>query len=722
MEPQRRNRNRRLGRERVYIARPSGHLFGRAPSFGADGSIQKGSPAPLRPRFEAPPLAGGAPRPYAGRSRFQRRYASADTRTGVFMTSSFSRPVPRPGAARSFSPIRRPAVHPPTSGADRFAHPLSRRARTHTSERTGRGFRAAGVGERDSGTHIKRLVSIPPLKEDAIRVICLGGVEEVGRNMTLIEFRNDIIVVDMGLQFNDSKTPGIDFILPNTKYLEERKDNIRAVLITHGHLDHIGGIPYLMERLGNPPIYTRNLTALMVKKRQEEFPYLPPLDIKIVEGNGRVKFKDLSIRFFGVSHSIPDCMGIIIETPYGNIVTPGDYKLDHVDGVPTEEEEETYNALAGDNNLLLLTDSTNVENPGFSTPEKLVGDNLAEIVRTTKTRLIVSMFASHIVRIGRILEATQLCNKKVAIEGRSMRNNVDICIAAGLIKVKDGTIIPSTDIANYPPDRIVVLATGAQGDEFAALTRLANKSHKQLRLSEHDTVLLSASIVPGNEKAVQDLKDNIARHGAKIIHYRTSEVYIHSTGHGNRGEMEWLHKKIKSKFFIPIHGTHYMLRLHAELAEDLGMQKANIVVPDNSMIIEIQGGGKKITVLKEKAPNGPLMVDGFAVGDMQEVVLRDRQMLAEEGMFVIIASIHSGTGKLKKSPDIISRGFVYLRESQDLLHQTRIIIKKTIEDTTQGMHPINFDYVKEQVTDAVSRYLFQKTAKRPIVIPVLLGV
>jgi ribonuclease J len=403
-------------------------------------------------------------------------------------------------------------------------------------------------------------------------------------------------------------------------------------------------------------------------------------------------------------------------------VTPGDYKLDHVNSVPTEEEEETYGALSKENNLLLLTDSTNIENPGFSTPEKIVGENLAEIVRTIKTRLVISMFASHITRIAKVIEAAEKCNKKVVIEGRSMRNNVDICIAAGLIKVKKDTIISSADIESFPPDRIVVLATGAQGDEFAALTRLANKSHKQLRLSEHDTVLLSASIVPGNEKAVQDLKDNIARHGAKIIHYRTSDVYIHSTGHGNRGEMEWLHKKIKAKFFIPIHGTHYMLRLHAELAQELGMPKANIVVPDNSMIIEIRDGGKSIAALKEKAPNGPLMVDGFAVGDMQEVVLRDRQMLAEEGMFVIIASINSSTGKLKKSPDIISRGFVYLRESQDLLHQTRIIIKKTVEETTVGMHPINFDYVKEQLTDAVSRFLFQKTAKRPIVIPVLLGV
>lgn len=563
---------------------------------------------------------------------------------------------------------------------------------------------------------------IPPLADGAVRVIPLSGVEEIGRNMLVVEYRNDIIVMDMGLQFNNENTPGIDYILPNTAYLEERKEKIRAVFITHGHLDHIGGIPYLMPRIGNPPLYTRNLTALMIKKRQEEFAHLPALDIKIVEKDERIRLGQLLVRFFGVTHSIPDAMGIIIETPHGNIVNPGDFKLDHVDGVVSESEEEAYAPFEKEKTLLLLGESTNVENPGFSTPEAIVGQNLSEIVRTTKGRLIVSMFSSHVTRIAKVIEACGENNKKVVIEGRSMRNNVDICIAAGLLKPKEGVMIRAEDMANYPPDRMVILATGAQGDEFAAMMRMATKTHKTIHLLPTDTVVLSSSIIPGNERTVEKLKDNIARHGTKIVHYRTSEMYIHSTGHGNRGELEWLHKKVKPKFFVPTHGNHYRLRLHAELAQSLGTPKENIVIADNGSLIDIAADGQSIKTYKEKAPANPIMVDGFAVGGVQEVVLRDRQMLAEDGMFVIIASVNGMNGKLRKSPDIISRGFVYLRESQDLLNQARIIIKKTIEDAAAGQHPINFDYIKDAVTDNVSRFLFQKTAKRPVVIPVLIGV
>ncbi|OHA86562.1 MAG: hypothetical protein A3A90_00245 [Candidatus Zambryskibacteria bacterium RIFCSPLOWO2_01_FULL_35_19] len=563
---------------------------------------------------------------------------------------------------------------------------------------------------------------MPQLTQGNIRIIPLGGVEEIGKNMTAIEIGDDIIVIDSGFQFKDADTPGVDYILPNTKYLEERKDKIRGVIITHGHLDHIGGIPYIMYRIGNPPIYSRALTTIMIKKRQEEFPQLPPLDIKLVEKEDTIFLGKLKVKFFAVTHTIPDSMGIIIETPYGVIVTPGDIKLEHEDGIPTEREQIEYARFEKEKVLLLLMDSTNVDNPGFSTPEKLVCKNLEEIIRNTKRRLIIGTFASQLERVVSIIQAAEKNGKKIVIEGRSMKQNIEIVMSLGRLKVKKETIISVEDIENYPPDRVVVLATGAQGDEFAALMRMSTKSHKYLKIGKRDTILLSSSVIPGNEKSVQKLKDNLSRLGAKIIHYRTSDVFIHSTGHGNRGELEWIHKKIKPKFFIPIHGNHYMLRIHEELAQNLGMPEKNIIVPDNGMIIEIQDKGEKIVQLKQTAPSSPVMVDGFAVSDVQEVVMRDRKMLSDDGMFVIVAIIDLKTGKLRKSPDLISRGFVYLRESQELLGLTRLVIKKSIEDSTRGMNPINFDFIKNNVTDDVARFLLQKTAKHPIVIPVVLGV
>lgn len=604
----------------------------------------------------------------------------------------------------------------------------------HTREHTGRtsssshGARRSAYPKRPFSSRApalrgKKADDVIPPAGDSIRIIPLGGVEEIGKNMSLIEYKDDIIVVDMGFQFKDDDTPGVDYILPNTKYLEDRKDKIRAVFITHGHLDHIGGIPYIMDRIGNPPLYTRALTSVMIKKRQEEFPHYPTLDIKVVEKEDTISFNSLKVRFFNVTHTIPDSMGIIVDTPFGSLVNPGDIKLDHVDGVPTEAEEKEFGRFKNEKVLMLMMDSTNVDNPGFSTPERVVHESLDNIIKNTKSRLIIGTFASQLERVMKIIMIAEQYGKKVVVEGRGMKNNIDIVLQMGMLQVKKDTIITGTEMDNYPPDRIIVLATGAQGDEFAALMRMSNKTHKYFKITPRDTVLLSSSIIPGNEKAVQKLKDNLARQGAKIIHYRTSDVYIHSTGHGNKGELEWIHKKVGAKYFMPIHGNHYMLRVHEDLAiSSVGMPKENIIVPDNGAIIEIQDGGTKFVRLKEQAPGSVMIVDGFSIGDVQEMVIRDRKMLAQDGIFLIVVSINTKTGKLKKSPDIISRGFVYLRESQDLLNQARLIIKKTVEDTTHGMNPINFDYVKSVLSDDIGRFLFQKTAKKPIVIPVVLGV
>lgn len=557
--------------------------------------------------------------------------------------------------------------------------------------------------------------------EDVIRLIPLGGVEEIGKNMTLLEYRGSTVVVDMGLQFPDEETPGVDYLIPDTDYLERQKKKIKAVFITHGHLDHIGGIPYIMPKIGNPPIYTRVLTSMIIKRRQDEFPHLPKLHFELVEGSSRVRIADgFYARFFNVSHTIPDSMGIIFETQYGNVIFPGDIKIEHEAGRPGPAEEETFGKLGAENNLVLLGDSTNIERTGFSLPEKEVHKNLEELIKNAAGRIIIGTFASLLDRIMFIIEAAARLGKKVVIDGRSMKVNVEIAKELGLLKTDKKTFIPPEEIGAYPPNKIVILATGVQGDEAASLMRMANKTHRKIQVSKLDTIVLSSSIIPGNERAIQKLKDNLARQGAKIITYK--ELDIHSSGHGYREELKWLIEKIKPRFFIPIHGHHHFLRQHAELARETGISESNIVVPDNGTVIEIYEQGQKIRRLKGSVSNGVVMVDALGNGDVADVVIRDRQLLAQDGIFVVIATIDLASGKVKKSPDIISRGFIYLKESKELLHEARQITKKTIEETTAQMHPINFDYIKNLVREKLARFLLNKTGRRPIVLPVIIEI
>ena len=612
---------------------------------------------------------------------------------------------------------RRPQGTGAPSSAPRTGGGQPSRSRRPSFSRDARGPRR---NDRPSRPRIEKVTTvINPPAPGTIRIVPLGGLEEVGKNMSFIEFGNDIIVMDIGFQFTDEETPGVDYILPNTKYLEKHKDKIRALLITHGHLDHIGGMPYLIDRLDYPPIYTRQFGALFIKKRQEEFPHLKPLDIHVAEGDEPLRISpDMRVRFFGLTHSIPDSTGIIVETPYGDIINTGDVRVDNIEGIPTDKEVDQFKIFKKRNVLMLMMDSTNIEHPGWSLSESIVVKNVDQIVKNVGGRIIIATFASQVERIIEFLKIAKKHNKKVVIEGRSMKNNV--AIVKHLNLVDTDCIIPIEDIPNYPPDKIVVIATGAQGEEFAALMRIANKTHKQIKLNNTDTVILSSSVIPGNEKSVAKLKDNLYHHDAHIITYLDSSV--HASGHGKRAELSWVHKQIPYKYFMPIHGHHYMLKMHAEVAQELGTPKENIIVGENGSIIEISNEGKTIKKLAEKVPADDVIVEGQKVGDIQEVVIKDRQMLAADGMFVIIATLNLKTGRLKKSPDIISRGFVYLRESQELLQHARLIIKRSVESTTKGMRPINFDYVKDTVAAEVSKFLFQKTLKKPIVIPVILGV
>ena len=555
---------------------------------------------------------------------------------------------------------------------------------------------------------------------NVVRVVPLGGVEEVGRNMFCVDTNGDIFVFDVGFQFtSEDDTPGVDYVLPNTKYLEMNQHRVRAVFITHGHLDHIGGIPFLMNRFGNPPIYTQNLSAVMIQKRQEEYPDMPKPNLVVVEPGSTHTIGSTKVHFFPVTHSIPDSMGIAVETPYGNVIATGDLKVDHHDEVITPEEIKKWGELGKQKNLLFIADSTNAEIAGFSVPERKVHETLEEILKTVKGRLIIGTFASQFERMVKIIEMAERYGKKIVMEGRSIKTNLEIAQKTGLLNVKKETFISAQEIGDYSPDKIVILATGAQGEEFAALMRMSTKQHKHITLNERDTVVLSSSVIPGNELSVQKLKDNLFKSKATLIHYRTSDV--HSGGHGRAGELVWINQQVNSAFFMPAYGYYSMTASHAKAVEQAGRPRESIILSENGHVIDIIDG-ERYEVHKDKVPNAPLIVDGFAIGDMQEVVIRDRQMLAKDGMFVIIATVNLKTGKLRKSPDIISRGFVYLRESQDMLNEARLLIKKTVEDSTKGMNPVDLDFVKNQLSDTVAGFLFARTNKAPMVIPVLIGV
>jgi ribonuclease J len=553
-----------------------------------------------------------------------------------------------------------------------------------------------------------------------VRIIPLGGVEEIGRNMCVVETGPDIFVVDAGFQFvSPDENPGVDYLLPNPAYLEENAVRIRAVLITHGHLDHVGAIPFLMDRIGNPPIYTQQLSAVIIRRRQEEYPDAPALNIIEVENFSRHAIGGTHVQFFPVTHSIPDAMGVAIETPYGNVIFTGDLKVGHENGVPVPHEVKMWSALGAQKNLLFVSDSTNADSPGFSIPEPRVRQNLDEIMQGVHGRLVIGVISTQLERMINLITTAERLGKKVVPVGRSIQNNIEIAQKTGLLRPQPGTIIRMQDTGSYASDKLVILATGAQGEEFGALTRIATKQHKYISFTERDTIVLSSSVIPGNELSVQRLKDLLYRHTVTLIHYRSDNV--HSSGHGNASELAWLDRTVNAQFFMPAHGYYSKTSTHAKVVEQAGRARESTIVADNGMVIDIVDG-ERLEIHEEKVPSDPLAVDGFAVGARQEPVIRDRLTLAKEGMFIVVVTVDGKTGRLRKSPDIISRGFVYLRESQPLLHESRLLVKRVTEHAFKDSRGVDDDRIRDEIADAVIGFLFQKTNKVPIVIPVLIRV
>lgn len=554
--------------------------------------------------------------------------------------------------------------------------------------------------------------------EPTVRFVALGGLEEIGRNMMFFEYKDEIVVIDAGLQFPEEETPGIDYIIPNTTYLEEKKKNIKALIITHGHYDHIGAIPYVLGLIGNPPIYATKLSKEIILKRQGEFPNSPKPIFEIVKAGDKRKLSDnFSAEFFGVVHNIPDGFGIILTTPAGKIVHPGEFKFDY-DKDNKPRGLDVWEKVGDEKIHLMMLDSTGAETPGYSMSERIVEQELEKIFRAAEGRIIVATFASLIDRLGEIVKIAQKIGRYVAISGLSMKTNLQIAQDLGYLRFDRNTIISIEDAHKYPDNKLLVLSTGAQGESNASLMRIANGEHRHIQLKPSDTVILSSSVVPGNERSVQNLKDNLARQGATIFHYKMLD--IHSSGHAPQEELKTVMKLVKPKFFMPIHGYYFMRQRNAKLAQEaLKIKPEETIISDNGKVVEIQKNSVKLT--GEEVPSYYVMVDGLGVGDVGEVVLRDRRTLAQEGMIVIITSISRQNGRILKNPDIISRGFIYLKKNQDLLDEIRRRIRGIIGRIPR-YQTVDAEYVKTLIRDQIGQFLFNKTKRRPMVLPVIIEI
>jgi ribonuclease J len=581
--------------------------------------------------------------------------------------------------------------------------------------------RAQGrVGAADGSLEFVRAEKPHPKKygaEEKLKIIVMGGNEEVGRNMTLLEYGNDIIIIDLGLQFPEDDMPGIDYIIPNISYLKGRQQNIRGVFITHGHFDHIGAIPHIVPELGNPVIYSSDLTLAIIAKRQEDYKNGTNLRLQSVNIDDVIKAGCFKVRFYGVSHNIPTSMGLIIETPLGLVVHSGDFKLDLNESGDTPTEIKKIAALGKHNVLALLSDSTNASQPGHQMTESQIQHNLDDIIKNATGRIIMGTFASLLGRIQQIIQATEKFNKKVVIEGYSMKTNVEIAQALGYLKIKKGTLISVKDLHRHPKNKIVILCTGAQGEGRAVLMRIANREHKDLRVEPGDTIVFSSSVIPGNERAVQRLKDSLYREGAEVIHYQMMDV--HAGGHAKAEDLKFLISLIRPRYFIPIEGHHSFLRLHAKIAESTGIDPKNIFVADNGQVIEFTKAGGRLT--DKKVPADYVFVDGLGVGDVSNIVLRDRQMMAADGMIVVIATIRTKTGELVQNPDLISRGFIYMKENKRLVEDTRHKVKQILKDYNPQTSA-NDAYIKDKIRNEIGKFLFQRTERRPMVLPVIIEV
>ncbi len=556
-------------------------------------------------------------------------------------------------------------------------------------------------------------------EKQKLKIIPLGGVEEVGLNMTVFEYENDIVIIDMGLQFPEENMPGIDYIIPNISYLKGKEKNIRAVIFSHSHLDHIGAAPILLRELNYPPIVGRDLTLSMVKHRLEDQEKNSSKRLKTVQINkltDSFNFGSFAASFFQVEHSTIDSAGIILKTPVGTVIHPGDWTMSRDSNGKSRIDYLDLSRLPRPT-ILMLESLGSIDVRPSATSEEMRA-NLEKLIVEAKGRTIIGTFSSQIERVSWIFEIAARHGKKVALDGYSMKMSVEIAKELGYIKIPKETLIKVNQLDKYPDDRVVVLCTGSQGEGNAVLSRIISGGHKFIKLKKPDTVILSSSIIPGNERTIQRLKDSLYRQCDNVIH--GSIMDIHVSGHGNREDIVQMLATIKPDYYIPVYANHYMLKEGAKLAMENKFNKDKIFVPDNGQIIEVTKDGARLT--NKKVPTNYVMVDGLGVGDVGQVVLRDRQAMAQDGMFVIVVQVDKQTGLVKASPDIISRGFIYMRESKGLLFEARNKVRDIVKESTGSGKSVDPDYIKNNIRDQIGQFLFQKTERRPMVLPVVIEV
>lgn len=553
-------------------------------------------------------------------------------------------------------------------------------------------------------------------QEKKLKVIPIGGLNEIGKNMTVFEYGNDIIVVDCGLSFPDDDMFGIDVVIPDFSYLLKNAKKIRGVIITHGHEDHIGAIPYLVKQL-NVPIYGTKLPIGLIKNKLEEHGLKG--DLHNINAGDKITLGAFKVETIRTTHSIADAICLAIDTPVGRVFHTGDFKIDYtpVDGEPIDLSKLAEIGSKGV--LLMLSDSTNAARPGFTESEQKVGDTLETIFRGAKTRIIVSTFSSNVHRIQKIVDNAVKFKRKIAFSGRSMENVVGLATELGYLKIPANTMVDINKTKNIPDKELVIITTGSQGEPMSALARMANSEHKAIQIKKNDVIILSSTPVPGNEKMVSNVVNKLIEKGAQVIYSDIADTHV--SGHACREELKLIHSLIKPKYFMPVHGEYRHLEAAAEIAIDLGMNRKNIFIMENGDCLELNKKSAKMT--KDVTSAGAVMVDGLGVGDVGNIVLRDRRMLSESGLIIVVAAIDRVCGEVVSGPDIISRGFVYVRENEDLIYDATQIAKKSLEQTTKRNKRGNdWNAMKNGVKDDLRKYIYERTKRTPVILPIFMEV